>query len=432
MQVLIITSKNIFSTYGGGQIYIVNLVKQFAGTGINICLASPQHNDDRADDYHGCNVYYFSPDAEQPEIEKLLREVNPDIVHINGYKDVFALACKDLGIPCLVTAHHGGIVCPAGTLLNHRDQICRIAADQKSCLPCELKNIRWGLFAWPVLRVLPLNLRMKIGRWLQKLPFILFLTPIGQATLAISNKKRQWDSIHSNAQLLIAPSRAIAESMAINGADTSKILVLPHGIPLGQPVSDQDPEKIAERTTHRALRFFFVGRICHVKGVHIMLEAFHRVKETAELHIIGGAGNKTEQRYLNTLKKRYKTDQRIIWHGKIPHDNVNGLMKDYDVMIHPAICLEVYGLNIAEALAMGKPVVATRCGGAEMQIEHGVNGWLVEPNNVQALEKTLQELISYEKVLLRIDTRKVAANSIESHCMDLINIYRRVVTQSVA
>lgn len=66
-------------------------------------------------------------------------------------------------------------------------------------------------------------------------------------------------------------------------------------------------------------------------------------------------------------------------------EKVFDMIRLYHISSSSSSYLEAFGLNIAESLAMGKPVLATRCGGAEMQIEDGVNGWLVEPNNMEAL-----------------------------------------------
>ena len=93
-------------------------------------------------------------------------------------------------------------------------------------------------------------------------------------------------------------------------------------------------------------------------------------------------------------------------------------------MVHPTICLEIFGLNIAEALAMNKPVLATRCGGAEMQIEEGVNGWLVAPNNVQALRTKMDSIAEYG---VTINTTALYENviSINEHVKELIQIYEK-------
>lgn len=219
---------------------------------------------------------------------------------------------------------------------------------------------------------------------------------------------------------MIAPCYAISDAMQRNGLDKDKITILPHGIPLPTSVPSFPP------VINRKIKFFYVGRICYVKGLHVLLQAFSLVNNPRiELHLIGGTGNKTERRYEHQLKKQYVSDSRIVWHGKVTPKQVFNTIRNFHVLVHPTICLEIFGLNIAESLAMGKPVLATRCGGAEMQIKEGVNGWLVESNNVEELTKKIQEIavhINHHK--LDNSTSKVI--SIQEHCKSLIRIYEEV------
>ena len=55
------------------------------------------------------------------------------------------------------------------------------------------------------------------------------------------------------------------------------------------------------------------------------------------------------------------------------------------MVVLPSICPESFGLVVAEALSAGRPVLSTRCGGPEDQIEDGVNGWLVDANSAPAM-----------------------------------------------
>ena len=91
------------------------------------------------------------------------------------------------------------------------------------------------------------------------------------------------------------------------------------------------------------------------------------------------------------------------------------MVSQYDCLIHPAICMEIFGLNIAEALHQKKYVIATKCGGAEMQIHDNKDGQLIPPNNVTALYEALTNYInnphqSISKVM-----------SIEEHTSKLLN-----------
>lgn len=266
------------------------------------------------------------------------------------------------------------------------------------------------------MKLLPKSLLLKIGELLNRLPLIYFVTPIGKAALSIMNKQEEWQTIVNDCSMMIAPSDAIKDAMVRNGFPNDKVTVLPHGIPLPKEVSPFP-------SIENGIRFFYVGRICYVKGIHVMLEALHQLTDKkTQLHLIGGSANKAECKYEKVLQEKYREDSRIIWHGKIPPKQIYDIIKDYHVSISPAICLEVFGLNIAEALAMGKPVIATQCGGAEMQVDDGVNGWLVTANDVAAMTAKMEQITSSPDMLATMSLHCHAV-SIEEHCKQLIYIY---------
>ena len=75
---------------------------------------------------------------------------------------------------------------------------------------------------------------------------------------------------------------------------------------------------------------------------------------------------------------------------------------------------------------MGRPVLASRCGGAEMQIEHGRNGWLVPANDVAALQKQLAALINNPEQVGAMVNNLGEVNSLEQHVADLLKLYHEV------
>ncbi len=420
MKLLQIASGNFFSTYGGGQVYVKNIVDEMIRQGLDIAVLSfvSKDIDITEHNYKGIQLWEIGKQATSTSIEELLRTISPNIIHAHSQKAAFASLGECLNIPVVVTAHHGGILCPAGALMNADDCICNKTISHRNCLKCCLANIRTGRGWYPAMKLLPNNCYQKLGKALQKLPFIPFITPIGSVALAIENKINEWQTICDKATKIIAPSNAIAYAMCRNGLALEKVKIIPHGIP--KNTKHCHPNKNVKQ---EKIRFFYVGRICRVKGVHVLLEAFSALTNSnkAELHIIGGAGNKSEERYMQSLRHRYQSPN-IIWHGKVPADKVFETIKDYDVMVHPTICMEIFGLNIAEALAMDKPVLATRCGGAEMQIKEDVNGWLVAPNDIQALRTKMEEIVEQG---VTIDTTALHENviSINEHVKEILNIY---------
>ncbi|MDY5969694.1 MAG: glycosyltransferase family 4 protein [Bacteroidales bacterium] len=426
--VCIVASGDFFSTYGGGQVYVRSIVDELAKRLVN--AHSPENAvtviscdvsfpaEPRKQKYGKTSIYEINPQGNgtsEIRIKELLAWLRPDIVHINGQKPLFARLCKELGIPSIVTAHHGGIVCPAGTLLNDKDEICQVQACHQNCLPCYLANICTGRFCYPLLKHCSEENYVKIGRRLKGKKFMPFLTPIGEAALSVKEKLERWNQLKDAAPLFIAPSDAMREALVRNGAHETKVIVLPHGIvlPTDSPMPSSAPQT--------PLRFYYAGRICHGKGIHILLKAFHPLAAQAELHLFGGAGNRADERYMKQLQRKYRREPHIIWHGKLPHAQVYDATSGFSAMLHPTIMLESFGLNIAEALAQGKWVIATRCGGAEMQIQDQNNGTLVPPNDVCAFRAAIENFIA------RPRSPKVSAVvSIEKHTDKLLEAYSQI------
>ena len=412
----IVASGDFFSSYGGGQVYVKNLVDEMIRQQIEaditlsiISFASTFPINVQQKEYKGVPLYEMHPDG---NILQLLKTISPDIVHAHGEKAKVAQACHELGIKCVITAHHGGILCPAGTLLNYKDEICHTAASFEKCLPCYLRTIRSGRYWYPLVKHIPYQRYLKIGDRLKRLPFIPFITPIGQAARSIQGKLDAWNTIKENADLIVAPSNAIANRMTLNGLSEDKVQVVPHGIPIPQG-------EYSFPSTEGPISFYYVGRINYVKGIHILLKAFSSIHDpNIELHLIGGAENKAEHRYMSKLQKKYQKDARIQWHGKVPYEQLPSLIKEYHCLIHPAIYLEVFGLNISEALAQGKYVIATRCGGAEMQIHNRIGGMMIRPNNYKELAKAIFDYTSTPIA------SKSYVNKIDRHVYDLTKLYK--------
>jgi glycosyltransferase involved in cell wall biosynthesis len=440
MKLLQIASGDFFSTYGGGQVYVKSIVGELIRQELDVAVISFVGKEISVVkcDYKGITLWEIGCQAQNFDIENLVRTIAPDIIHAHSQKALFASLGQQLNIPVVITAHHGGILCPAGTLLNAEDGICQTTLSHRNCLKCCLANIRTGRALYPFIRLLPEGMYRSLGRKLAKLPFVPFITPIGGVAKSIEDKIAEWQSICNNASMVIAPSHAIAEAMCRNGLSRAKVRVIPHGIPgefnvksltLSENENTKHERSASLNTKHeqseQPIRFFFLGRICRVKGLHVLLDAFDDVcfADRAELHIIGGTGNKGEQRYMKALQCKYR-NPNIVWHGKIASDKVLETICDFDVMVHPTMCLEIYGLNISESLLMHKPVLATRCGGAEMQIRDGENGWLVEPNNAIALREKMYQIVE-NGISFSLDTIDSGVVSIEQHVKDLIVAYEK-------
>jgi Glycosyltransferase len=423
MHILQIANGDFFSTYGGGQVYVKNLVDEMIRQQLAVSVFSFVNKSSRVPfekkNYKGIDLYeFYTKDIEI--IKKTIEGINPDIIHVHAEKSLFASIRKELdSFVLVVTAHHGGITCPAGTLLNTKDEICKIPVSHEDCLACVLRNSKGGLDFYKLFKHIPLSYRLKWGKLIRKLPFIYFLTPWSISSLQIKNKMKDWGTIVDNVDCMIAPSNAIADNMILNGLPCERIQVIPHGIPFSSHNS------LAIRDNSHITKFFYVGRLGYIKGIHILLQAFTQLDPSkCELHLIGDISGKYEK----NLVKKYRKHSNIIFYGKINPDEVLSYIQQFDVLVHSTICLEIFGLNIAEALSQSKPVIATRCGGAEMQIQDKENGLLIEPNNTEAIRKAMQCFIDNPNEIKRMSLNApVNVISREEHVKRLVTRYNDLI-----
>jgi glycosyltransferase involved in cell wall biosynthesis len=434
VKILIIGHADLSESYGGGQVYVRNLIAGLRGGGHNVeylyvsfsNVTFPEIKQQSVNEVlsHQLGVpgswRDIGADKGEKAVEALttaFRAIAPDIIHANAWKDIASIAAKNARIPCVVTAHHGGIVCPAGALLNADDAICQVPTNDTNCFKCCAKTVPGWRFWYPLIKAIPLKRRLWLGERLRRFPFILFLTPLGTISANIREKMKEVKNIGQNADRIIAPSPAIAEALVRNGIPEEKSVVIPHGIllPRRQPLRSD--------LGAGAARFLYVGRINHVKGVHVMLEAFAGLPaEKYDLRIVGGAMTKPERRYLAQLKRKFAS-VNAVWYGPQTHDETMRHIAWCDVMVHPTICLEVFGLTIAEALAVGRPVIASRCGGAEAQIRDEENGLLVPANDVIALRKAIQSMIAAPASLQVMAEQIGDVVSIDDHAKELAKLY---------
>ena len=104
----------------------------------------------------------------------------------------------------------------------------------------------------------------------------------------------------------------------------------------------------------------------------------------------------------------------------MPYEQITESIKNFHCLIHPAICLEVFGLDIAEAIQQNKYVIATKCGGAEMQIHSESDGLLITPNNVQELQNAICKYVENPT------QSNSSVISIQRHVSDLIKLYNTI------
>lgn len=153
------------------------------------------------------------------------------------------------------------------------------------------------------------------------------------------------------------------------------------------------PPKGALGRKNPRTRFLFVGLIDKMKGVQYLLESTRLLLEGGVTNfevLIGGKGRALRQ-LMGTTKKKGLTGH-CYFLGMLTREEVKYWMQNCDVFVLPSLA-ETFGIVIGEAMACGKPIIATRCGGPEFLVTPE-SGFLVDVADPQALAEAMEKFVN--------------------------------------
>jgi glycosyltransferase involved in cell wall biosynthesis len=177
-----------------------------------------------------------------------------------------------------------------------------------------------------------------------------------------------------------------------------------------------------------------VGRLVHWKGQKEFLRAAaviaDRIPNTRFL-IVGDTtfGAKQYKEVLYNLACELGIESKVIFSGG--RDDIPNIIRAMDVMVHASISPEPFGLVIIEGMASGVPVVASNRGGPVEIIEHGEDGFLVDPEETESVVNIVIELLKDKSLCKNIGEKArkkvVEQFSVEKFVRQFENIYKEAI-----
>lgn len=327
----------------------------------------------------------YSREAKR-NMQTLVRDFKPDVCHVhNIYYQIspsILVALHERGIPTVMTVHDYHMISPQYMRWSHgRIEDWSRAGIVRASLSRFHKNSIAASFAADL--TFQLHRRMGLYRLIDR---------------------------------YIAPTHFVKNLLTQHGFPESRIHVLPYGI---------DAQAVLPRYQDEGY-ILFVGRLVEEKGVWQLMRAA-RLAPGVKIKVVG-TGPEEERMHLfgdrlsNVEFLGFQSGQ-ALW----------DLYRGARAVVVPSIWEEVFGFVALEAMAAGKPVIATAIGGLPEVVEDRFTGLLVRPNEVKDLAEAMQRLADDPALArdlgMRARQQVLREHSVDRHYQGLMQIYEEAIRE---
>jgi len=327
-----------------------------------------------------------NPDA-AAGIARLIRRIHPDVVHTHIIASYLTQVVWEVahraGIPVVHTLHDYKLLCPDTNLLS-RGVVCERCRGGR-WYECALNRCKQGSIA------------------------------ASAAAMAQAYAQGLLRRPQRCVDAFVAPSEFVRRKHTEWGLRPEKV----HHIP-----NFTWPQPGAAR--RRVGKYFlYCGRLSREKGPQVLVDAARKASDV-EI-VIAGDGELRQE-----LAASAPPNVKLL--GAVPRTRVPRLLADARALVVPSIWFENCSLSILEAFAAGIPVIGSDIGGIPEQVEHGVTGLLVPPDDPDALAeaiRTLHRSPAQTRDLGRHAHAKAATTySPVTHCQALVSLHEQVTRDS--
>jgi glycosyltransferase involved in cell wall biosynthesis len=178
------------------------------------------------------------------------------------------------------------------------------------------------------------------------------------------------------------------------GAPIDKIEVIINGIALkaNAGCTKEEQQRLrAQLAAKGEPLLFFVGRVTHEKGLHILIRAMPRILAdypNTRLLVAGKNGNQ-----MWPLAYELNIERAVDFLGYVSDQQRDCLYQVVDAAVFPSL-YEPFGIVALEAMALGCNVIASDVGGLGAVVKHQQNGLTVLPDNPQSIVWAVNQLLS--------------------------------------
>lgn len=199
--------------------------------------------------------------------------------------------------------------------------------------------------------------------------------------------RRLMVNFNNRFDLIVAPSQNLARQISAEGVHTP-VRYITNPVVFGDSAGVVPAERASNFTV------LYAGRLGPEKNISYLVKAFSVVLKTEPKAILWIAGSGPEGPALQSLCGQLGIARQVKFLGFLDHPTLARYYAACDVFVLPSL-METQGLVVMEAMWFSRPVIVTRAiVSADELVDHGVNGYVVNPDSVEDLTQRLQTLAS--------------------------------------
>lgn len=201
---------------------------------------------------------------------------------------------------------------------------------------------------------------------------------------------------------VVTTTTSYAMTSSVLPRSVSKLATIPCGVDEEMqpdpPGNGPHEESSSSDPNHRVL---YVGKLHRYKGLEHLIAAIQLARAAIpdiRLEIVGDGPRRSE---LEGLSHRLGLDGCVTFRGWIERSDLIQAYGSTGVVVLPSINSrrEAFGIVLLEAMAMGKPVIASRIPGPESVVDNGKDGLLVPPGNPDKLAEAIVYILKNETLM---------------------------------
>ena len=226
----------------------------------------------------------------------------------------------------------------------------------------------------------------------------------------------------NNASYVLADSQKYLDEMVDLGAKVKKNDIIPYPVDT-EAFKPNNNERIKLRSKlgfkNEDVVVLGIGRLIYKKGFRYMIEAcYSLIKGNRKIHlIIGGDGDLRKE--LENLSFNLGLGDNVKFVGNVERDKISSYFNMCDIFVMPSIAdtegnIDDQPVALIEAMACGKPIVATNFPGISLTVKNGKSGFLVPQKDVSSIREALLKLVASAKLREEMgdESRKIVVDKL--------------------